>query len=418
MVDAETRPIEDITAPARVPPGLMPPDQLRVDLSWSSHDARHVETWVGSRLGRQWPAALLDAIRVAPAAEPTQFALAADALVPAVDPRLRIELPASRISRRLGSYGPIIPRVGRFYPQAIVDGADGLGVPDGRPLRVLASGHGRHLVDLNHPLAGRELSVTVTPGADWAGRNAPAGENADTITGSGSGMQARRLEANAPRSTDFFADRPFARLDPRPDAGFYAQPRLVDHLDATAMAVIGILYGNLMPRGGRILDLMSSWHSHLPDALAPAAVIGLGMNQAELNANPLLTERLVHDLNQDPRLPIDDASVDGIVSTVSVEYLTRPFEVFRELGRVLRPGGRLCLTFSNRWFPPKVIAIWQLLHEFERMGLVLAYLLESGLFTDLHTWSLRGLPRPADDRYADRLRFSDPVYAVWGSRCG
>ena len=416
-VEAAHRPIHDVTELTRTLPGLFPPDPLRVDLSWSSLDAQHIETWVGSRLVLDWPAALLEAAQVQPAGRSVHLPLAADTLVPAVDPRLRIELPASRIKRRLGAAGSITPRVGRFYPQALVDGARSLGAPRGHPLRVLECGKGRLSVDLNHPLAGRDLELTVTAGADRAAGGAGTGLSAELITGNGPGMQARRLQMGAPQPTDFFADRPFARMDPRPDSNFYAQPRLVDHLDATAIGVISTLYGSLMPRAGRILDLMSSWHSHLPDALAPASVIGLGLNRAELEANPVLTERLVQDLNQDPTLPIDDASIDGVVCTVSVEYLTRPFDVFRELGRVLRPGARICLTFSNRWFPPKVIAIWQELHELERMGLVLAYLMESGLFTDLHTWSLRGLPRPADDKYASRLHFSDPVYAVWGRRC-
>ena len=215
---------------------------------------------------------------------------------------------------------------------------------------------------------------------------------------------------------DFWSDLPFARVDARPDTCFYSEPRLVDHVDRTAIAEISALYGRLIPVGSRILDLMTSWHSHLPASLAPRAVTGLGMNRAELDANPMLTERVVHDLNANARLPFPDASFDAIVCTVSVEYLISPFEVFRELVRVLMPAGLLIVTFSNRWFPPKAIQIWQGIHEFERLGLVLEYFLESGRFDDLNTWSLRGLPRPAGDKYADRLRLSDPVYAVWGRR--
>jgi SAM-dependent methyltransferase len=140
------------------------------------------------------------------------------------------------------------------------------------------------------------------------------------------------------------------------------------------------------------------------------------MNAEELAANPLLGERLVHDLNLEPRLPFEDQRFDAVVCTVSVEYLTRPFEVFAEVRRVLRPGGRFIVTFSNRWFPPKVIQAWQEAHEFERPGLVLEYFLRAGGFCDLETFSLRGLPRPADDKYADRLAHADPVYAVWGNR--
>jgi SAM-dependent methyltransferase len=190
----------------------------------------------------------------------------------------------------------------------------------------------------------------------------------------------------------------------------------VDHLDRVAIGEIRALYGRLAPPGSRILDLMSSWHSHLPEALAAGAVVGLGLNQAELEANPVLSARLVQDLNAEARLPFADGIFDAVVCTASVEYLVEPFATFREVARCLRRDGIFVVTFSNRWFPPKAIAIWETIHEFERLGLVLEYFLESGLFRDLETWSLRGLPRPPDDKYAGQLAHSDPVYAVWGFR--
>jgi len=142
------------------------------------------------------------------------------------------------------------------------------------------------------------------------------------------------------------------------------------------------------------------------------------MNAEELAANPLLGERVVQDLNRDPRLPFAAGAFDAVICTVSVEYLTKPLELFREVHRVLRPAGRFVVSFSNRWFPPKVIRAWQACHEFERMGLVLEYFLQAGGFRGLESWSLRSLERPADDPYADRLARSDPVYAVWGERQG
>jgi SAM-dependent methyltransferase len=140
------------------------------------------------------------------------------------------------------------------------------------------------------------------------------------------------------------------------------------------------------------------------------------MNAEELAANPVLRERRVQDLNQHPVLPFDDAAFDGAVCTVSVEYLVRPFEVFAEIRRVLKPGAPFVLSFSNRWFPPKVIQLWEQAHQFERPGIVLEYFLQSGGWTDLHSFSLVGLPRPPDDKYADRMAYSDPVHAVWGYR--
>ena len=102
--------------------------------------------------------------------------------------------------------------------------------------------------------------------------------------------------------------------------------------------------------------------------------------------------------------------------SVSVEYLTQPVEVLRELGRVLIPGAPAMLTFSDRWFPTKAIRLWTELNPFERMGLVLSYFRQSGAFRELKTESWRGWPRPQDDKYAGQLDLSDPVFAVWGHR--
>jgi SAM-dependent methyltransferase len=191
---------------------------------------------------------------------------------------------------------------------------------------------------------------------------------------------------------------------------------MVSHVDRTASQQISQLYARLLPAHGRVLDLMASWESHLPPDHGLAEVVGLGLNDEELAANPLLAGHVVHDLNLDARLPFGNGEFDAVICSLSVEYLTRPFEVFEEVARVLRPGGSFIVTFANRWFPPKVVKAWEGMHEFERPALVTEYFLDSGLFVDLQTWSIRGLPRPTDDKYADRLSDSDPVYAVWGIR--
>ena len=160
---------------------------------------------------------------------------------------------------------------------------------------------------------------------------------------------------------------------------------------------------------------MSSWTSHLPDAARSVAVTGLGLNEQELEQNPRLAARVIHDLNESPVLPFEDQAFDLVICTASVEYLTRPIEVFRDVARVLRPGGTFINTFSNRWFPPKAISPWARLHPFERLGLVLEYYRAAELFADLHSESLQGLPRPPGDKYSGRLPFSDPVFAVWGT---
>jgi SAM-dependent methyltransferase len=175
-------------------------------------------------------------------------------------------------------------------------------------------------------------------------------------------------------------------------------------------------YGRFLEDDMQVLDLMSSWQSHLPESLNLSRVVGLGLNENELRKNSQLTETVVQDLNLNSKLPYESNSFDAVICSVSVEYLVDPLAVFAEVARILRPDGYFILTFSNRWFPTKAIKIWKELHEFERMGLVLEYFIRSGGFENLQTYSIRGLPRPHDDKYFPDIWYSDPIYAVWGQK--
>lgn len=203
-----------------------------------------------------------------------------------------------------------------------------------------------------------------------------------------------------------------ARRDEASDIAFYARPRLVQHLDARCRAAIAELYDRLLCPGSRVLDLMASHDSHLPPAL-DLELCGLGLNDEELAANPRLAERVVQDLNACPSLPWADARFDAVICTAAIEYLLRPAAVLAEARRVLKPGGLMLLSFSDRWFPTKAIAVWGRLHEFERLGLAL-HLLRSAGFAGLETETRRGLPRPADDKYLAQRAFADPLFAAWG----
>ena len=195
--------------------------------------------------------------------------------------------------------------------------------------------------------------------------------------------------------------RAFRRYDETPDGLFYTTPRLVTHIDDAAIAAVTQLYRELFPPGGAILDLMSSWVSHLPPEIDYRRVVGLGMNQEELDANPRLTDRLVHDLNERPQIPFEDGAFDGAAVCVSIQYLVHPTEVLREVGRVLRVRAPLVVTFSNRCFPTKAVAIWQGLDDAGHGVLVQRYLEAAGNWSDVELW----------DRSPDPSR-SDPLYAA------
>ena len=199
----------------------------------------------------------------------------------------------------------------------------------------------------------------------------------------------------------------FERYDETPDEEFYKTPRFVTHIDDRAIAAVTQQYRELFPPGGEILDLMSSWISHLPPEIEYHRVIGLGMNEAELRRNERLDAYVVQNLNTNPRLPFGDAEFDGCGICVSIDYLTRPVEVLRDVGRALKVGAPLVISFSNRCFPVKAIAVWHQLDDRGRMLLVERYLREAGNWKDVHSL----------DRSPRRL-FTDPLYAVVGRSTG
>ncbi|HJU28080.1 MAG TPA: methyltransferase domain-containing protein [Candidatus Binataceae bacterium] len=200
----------------------------------------------------------------------------------------------------------------------------------------------------------------------------------------------------------------FRRVDEADDELFYEFPRKVVHIDDGAIAAVRGMYADRLPPGGEILDLMSSWRSHLPESLGFKQVVGLGLNRPEMEDNPALTGAVIHNVNRDPRLPFADASFDGAVMTVSVQYLTRPVEVFAEVGRVLRMGGPFIVTFSNRMFPTKAIALWQAASDGQRIEIVKRYFADSRIFERIETFDLSRRPGAP----------SDPIWGVAGYRTG
>lgn len=216
---------------------------------------------------------------------------------------------------------------------------------------------------------------------------------------------------------NFFSDQDFSRTDESEDTTFYQRDRFVEHLDSLALATVEKIIGTLIVEEDPVvLDLMAGWDSHLPETVKPIQLIGLGLNERELAENKALTDRVIHDLNANPHLPFPDAYFDAVISTVSVDYMTKPVEVFREARRILKPAGLLLVIFSNRFFPEKVVKIWREGGEEERILLVEEFFAQAGGFEKPILFISKGRPRPLSDKYAHLGIPSDPIYALYADK--
>jgi|SRR2546426_1439152 len=206
------------------------------------------------------------------------------------------------------------------------------------------------------------------------------------------------------RGDGLFAPAAYEREDESPDAHFYGVARKVVHIDDGAIAALGTLYAEVMPAGGRLLDVMSSWRTHLPSDRAAGEVVGLGLNADEMADNPRLTRHVVHDVNREPRLPFGDEAFDGAMCAVSIQYVVHPLLLFREVRRVLTPGAPFVVSFSNRCFPTKAVAVWLGTTDAQHRTLVRAYFEAAGGWAD------------AKDEDRSPGDVGDPLYAVWARR--
>ncbi len=197
----------------------------------------------------------------------------------------------------------------------------------------------------------------------------------------------------------------FTRYDESDDALFYTQPRLVVHIDDGAIGALQGYLQQVLPPNGVILDLMSSYRSHIPASIPVQRVVGVGMNAEEMRQNPQLTEFAVQNLNRDPELLYDPASFDAALCTVSVQYLVQPLAVFRAVARVLRPGAPFVVSFSNRCFPSKAVRIWLNTGESQHRELVTSYFEYTGMYERVEAHNL-----------SPRRWWGDPLSVVTGYR--
>lgn len=236
-----------------------------------------------------------------------------------------------------------------------------------------------------------------------------------SVAASATAMNDMEKVLSNPKWTPEFPYTPenFQRYDETADRYFYNQPRYVTHIDDGAIKALTEYYKQTFPPSNNdnvaLLDICSSWISHYPEGYLAGRVVGLGMNEAELARNPQLTSFDVKDLNVDPKLPYADNSFDFITNCVSVDYLNKPIEVFQEMHRCLKPGGKAMMSFSNRCFPTKAISLWTSSGDKEHIYIVGSYFHYSvpGGFTE---------PECKDITPKKFFGGGDPMYVVYATK--
>jgi len=174
-----------------------------------------------------------------------------------------------------------------------------------------------------------------------------------------------------------------SRQDESVDNNFYSSPRFCFHVDEKAVAALTDYYSKEFPKWNAdnkgtkpaILDLCASHVSHFPADVAEytGRRVALGMNKEELEQNTQVDDFVVKDLNKDPTLPFDDNSFDIVTNAVSIDYLTNPLEICKEVARVLKPGGCAMFALSNRCFPTKAVNLWLKTNDLEHVYAVGSY---------------------------------------------
>ena len=216
-----------------------------------------------------------------------------------------------------------------------------------------------------------------------------------------------------------FDEDAFGRDDESDDGRFYITARCVDHLDRPALVTVEKIIGALVTkRRPVVLDLMAGFNSHLPGTVLPETMVGLGLNEEELEANPEIDRFVVQDLNRETVLPFPDGSFDVVLNTLSIAYLNRPFEIFPEIGRVLKTGGLLLVIFSNRMFAEKAVRVWRNAQADGRLLLAGFYIQAAACFGPPSIIVCEGDPKYDDANTILLEGYGDPVYAAFAFKKG
>ncbi|MGK0270099.1 MAG: ubiquinone/menaquinone biosynthesis C-methylase UbiE [Cocleimonas sp.] len=300
------------------------------------------------------------------------------------------------------------PMLYRFYPSAIVwEGLESLQT-DYTPFRLISSNDENMVADRNHPLAKYYISLTARKVREYKTSNdhdIPKKHIGKLITSKGPGMQAPFEYGDSV----FFDKYPFDLNIIDKNDNYLKQ-----QLDLNTTKEISQLYSEHLSKHSKVLDLMSCGSSYLAEDYKTGMLTGIGPNETTLSKNQRLDTYQVQDLNSDSILPFETNSFDDAICTCSIENLTDPLKVIQEVARVVSPGGKFIITFSGNKPAANSINLWQQLHPFERIQLVLEYFRHTGLFKELNTFSKRGILQSKGIKKSKQDPLSNPVYAVWG----
>ncbi len=386
-----------------------------IGLSWQAVDCSFID-WLylaQIRLGRdQLPTGLEAQLIGSKRGRQIDYLYPAGQLVAGWRPDRQFDLQRTQFEARADRLSPVKARLGRFYPadyfRHIATELEAVT----NPCRIVRVNADMLTVDCNHPLSQHEIKLIVQLEAIYpanAGDRQTGRDISAMVCDQGPGMQDRLAQ----QDRDFFSAECLQRQDEGDDAEFFREPSLNPFWDQTALLEVSRLYQQLIPPQADILDLMAGVHSPLQQTdLDCASVHCAGLNAEELAHNPVCSERQVLNVNQIRVLPYADRQFDVVLIHAAVEYVTQPQLLCREISRVLKPAGRIIISFTNRYLSGKAIRCWTEAYDFERPAIVLSYLRSTGDFTNFSSYSQRGLSRPVDDRLSPGLQNSDPVFLL------
>lgn len=384
-------------------------------LRWSDGNACHEDRYLARRVNLWrdiFPTYLRGKIKGSKQGDVITVNYKPGELVPPYSESLIHEIPFRMFASRKFADIEIVPAKGRFLPKGMVSGINGVYPQTISPFRVLDIDDSSFTADFNHPFSTYPVTLechiqnVALKECETGGRLYHWGEE---LCDYGPGMQS----SLAGHPTDFICNGFYGRSDDRSDKFFYEKIRHVGHIDSQASANLKQIYSRFVKSEMKVLDLMSSVESHLPDDIN-LEVTGLGLNLDELNLNPVLKHKVRQDLNENPDFSFESEEFDAVVCSLSIEYLIRPEEVFKNIYNALRPDGTLLIGISNRWFPTKVTNGWLTLHEYERMAYLRQLAEQAGFNGSWGTVVVRNDWRPVTDKHFVATRgVSDPVYVVW-----